>query len=558
MILFYAINGYKVTNVNCTFDGCDFDTVTLGENISGISSSSFNKVTTLKNIYVSTDNKSFMSDNGVLYTKNKEKLIKYPPAKIDESYVVLDTVTTIQSYAFNYAKTKSVILPDTLTNIAANAFSNSLLETVRIPENVTSIGYGAFSNCRNLKSVYYDATYCSTTTFFLATTVFPSSVESFIIGNKVEYLPGYLLKNAIVSEIVIPPSVTSINSNALNGFNNLTIKAYTNSCAREYADTKGYAFVSITCGNCRCDDWQIITDASCTEEGTKTGICDVCGAAIEGTVPTKNHNYVSVITAPSCTSDGYTTHTCSVCGYTYTDSAVTALGHSFTNYVSNNDATCTADGTKTAKCDRCDVTDTIADAGSKLDHTPATAVEENRVEATCTADGSYDSVVYCSVCDTELSRDAKTTDALGHSFTNYVSNNDATCTADGTKTAKCDRCDVTNAVTEEGSAKGHTVVIDKAVAPACTETGLTEGKHCSVCNTVLVKQEVIPATGHNDNNSDGICDSCGDDLGTHTPSENCTCICHKGGFMGFIYKIIRIFWKIFGTNKACACGAAHY
>lgn len=38
----------------------------------------------------------------------------------------------------------------------------------------------------------------------------------------------------------------------------------------------------------------------------------------------------------------------------------------------------------------------------------------------------------------------------------------------------------------------------------------------------------------------------------------CDCMCHKTGFMGFIYKIMRIFWKIFKTNKTCDCGAIHY
>ncbi len=45
-----------------------------------------------------------------------------------------------------------------------------------------------------------------------------------------------------------------------------------------------------------------------------------------------------------------------------------AVKHTFTNYVSNNDATCTEDGTETAVCDDCDVTDTRTDIGSALGH----------------------------------------------------------------------------------------------------------------------------------------------------------------------------------------------
>lgn len=122
----------------------------------------------------------------------------------------------------------------------------------------------------------------------------------------------------------------------------------------------------------------------------------------------------TVTTPATCTEKGVRTYTCTSSSHTKTED-IPALNHSFAGqeYVSDNNATCEQDGTKTAKCARygtggCTETDTVTDTGSKL----------------------------------------------GHLFEDYVSNNDATYAHDGTKTAKCvryDQCGETHTMPDEGS-----------------------------------------------------------------------------------------------------------
>ena len=250
--------------------------------------------------------------------------------------------------------------------------------------------------------------------------------------------------------------------------------------------------------------------ASCTEIGWEAyDTCTRCDYTTYVEIPAKGHAEGEVVreneVPASCTTAGSYDEViyCSVCGEELSreEKVIDALGHSFTNYVSDNNATCTEDGTETAKCDRCEVTDTRTDEGSALGHTESEAVRENEVAASCTAAGSYDEVVYCSVCGEELSREEKVIDALGHSFTSYVSDNNATCTEDGTETAKCDRCEVTDTRTDEGSALGHTeseAVRENEVAASCTAAGsYDEVVYCSVCGEELsCEEKVIDALGH--------------------------------------------------------------
>ena len=123
--------------------------------------------------------------------------------------------------------------------------------------------------------------------------------------------------------------------------------------------------------------------------------------------------------------------------------------------------------------------------------------------ATCTVPGNVE-YWYCEGCkkyfsdeaaETAITQQQTVVNALGHSFTHYVSNNDATCTEDGTKTAKCDRCDVTDTVADVGSATGHVLEVrNKKEATWFTE-GYTGDTYCKVCGTLLKKGEVIPRIG---------------------------------------------------------------
>ena len=118
----------------------------------------------------------------------------------------------------------------------------------------------------------------------------------------------------------------------------------------------------------------------------------------------------------------------------------------------------------------------------------------NKKDATCTEDG-YTGDTVCAICGKEITK-GKTIQAKGH--TEVIDPAVApTCTEPGKTEGKhCSVCNEILVAQEVIPAKGHTEVIDEAVAATCTEPGKTEGKHCSVCNEVLVAQEVIPAKGH--------------------------------------------------------------
>ena len=194
------------------------------------------------------------------------------------------------------------------------------------------------------------------------------------------------------------------------------------------------------------------------------------------------HTYEATVYAPTCVTEGYTKHICSICQESYVDSQVSALGHSFTTYVSDNNATCTANGTKTAVCDRCDATDTQVLEGTATGHQYDSGVVLR--EATCTEDGKLLFTCHCGDKYTDL------LPAYGHQYSTTVI--PPTCEAEGYSSHSCERCgdSYNDSIT---APTGHSYDAGVITAkPNCANDGVMT----FTCSCGHQYTTVLPATGH--------------------------------------------------------------
>ena len=243
-------------------------------------------------------------------------------------------------------------------------------------------------------------------------------------------------------------------------------------------------------------DWKTIVEPSCNSTGRKTRQCTSCGETETKIIDrTNNHNLVRTpeLDRPAtCTEYGAIYKKCTVCGDVFFSIEQSFGGHKWnTEYTIDKPATCTEEGLKSIHCTRegCTATKeqtTIQPTGHDITH--------ETIPATC-KEGELN-VEKCSKCD-YIKTEKTSIGAKGHQYSEYVSNNDATCSKDGTKTATCAICGNKDTINDDGTKLDHKfeVLADEAL-PTCEKEGREASKRCTVCGTVE-KGATIRALGHN-------------------------------------------------------------
>ena len=130
------------------------ETVTLSAAAEEIQTLAFYNCLALTEIMAPEESTGFVSEDGVLYSKDKTAVIAYPMAKGETTYTVPDGVTAIGAAAFAGTDLTEITLPDGIATIGMDAFYNCTeLAAVTLPDTVTGIGDHAFAYCTSLTSI---------------------------------------------------------------------------------------------------------------------------------------------------------------------------------------------------------------------------------------------------------------------------------------------------------------------------------------------------------------------------------------------------------------------
>ena len=180
--------------------------VTIPNSVTSIGDGAFSDCVNLVDINVERTSSAYVSENGILFNKDKTIIVCYPSGKTETTYTIPQGVTSVGDFAFSgCGGLTEITIPNSVTSIGKYAFYGcSSLTSVTIPNSVTRIGDYTFGGCDGLTSV-----------------TIPNSVTS--IGNSAFY------KCSCLTSVTIPNSVTSIGDFAFYNCSGLTSVTISNS-----------------------------------------------------------------------------------------------------------------------------------------------------------------------------------------------------------------------------------------------------------------------------------------------------------------------------------------
>ena len=228
-----SIDGYTVSELGKTAFGKDyennnFETITLPATLEYISvENPFLYCEKLIAVNIDGTCKDFASEDGILYSKDKKKLICYPMAKNGDSFTLPEGVESIGSVALYNTKLREIKFPTTLVSMGNHALSfNENIESYDFSKTkLVGIGMMAFADCKNLSEV------------LLPETLYEISGGAFInckrltdikLPSKLEVVGQSAFTSTGLKKIIVPPSVTDIGYCAF-GY-------YLNTAGEEVAD----------------------------------------------------------------------------------------------------------------------------------------------------------------------------------------------------------------------------------------------------------------------------------------------------------------------------------
>ena len=245
------------------------------------------------------------------------------------------------------------------------------------------------------------------------------------------------------------------------------------------------------------DQGEIITEATCTEEGEKKFTCSICGDEKTEKVSATGHQHTEIRNKKeaTCKETGYSGDTwCKDCGKKILSGQTIAKteNHSWDAGKVTTKATCTEEGEKTFTCSICGDKKTEKVSATGHQHTEI----RNKKEATCKEEG-YSGDTWCKDCGKKILSGQAIAKTEDHSWNQGEITKEPTCKEEGEKTFTCSICG--NTKTEKVSTTDHQhMEIRNQKNPTCKEAGYSGDTYCADCGVKILSGQTIAKTkNHN-------------------------------------------------------------